>query len=99
VLHEEQEAFQDRPGLFLEKTFLRHLEQFTAHAEALVQHPRRVIGLRQEACFQVLQHDGIGLGDSLCRAVVRLHEDFARPALLGVGVAKLRGKRALQIED
>jgi hypothetical protein len=67
--------------------------------EALVDRLRRLIGRRKKRRADVLQQDGVDLGDRLGCPVVLLHQLLAGPARGRGGETELLGECRLVLEE
>ncbi len=98
VLHQQQEAFENRKRLLVEQVFAHDFQPLAPDAKALVERSRRDVGLGRKALLQVLQNDGVELRHALRRLVVALHHRFACAPVRAVAIAELRGERGLHVE-
>ena len=98
VLRHQQEGPQDAVRVAVEGIGDAQVEQFAAGDEGLVEWYRRLVGRVKQPQFDVLQHDGVHLGDRLGRPVVALHQHFACAACRGGVVTGALGHGLLHIE-
>ena len=77
---QQRETFEPRARRALEHLFRHHVQQFPAGLEARIDRLHDGVVGRKKRCGDVLQQDGVQLGDHLRAAVVALHEHFGGAA-------------------
>lgn len=98
VLLHDQKSFKDGSRRLVEHVFMHYIQELVDRLETPVDWRWRVRRRREDRGADVLQQNGIELGDGLCCAVILLHQLFARQAGGGVDKTEFFGDGSLMVE-